>query len=363
MTLKWVLSFSFSILEVCVCVCVAVVSAWLHHGVVRSKLPALSSNVTNRASRTHSVTRSTGLSWLRVCWSNETTTAMQTVSFSCQVISMVIPVWFPLCLFFLLSYWIVSRWVLSGVVHAVRPSRSVGEWCDSVGHQSEWRDVCLCVGPPAGGGVFNGASPPSAASGVFAGVPQEEAGRRPRLWANRRLVAGRHPHPALLPLQPRLPPPPLPSADAADGLPAQLLLLLGARLLRPAERGGQSSRPPELVSAAQRPGQQQPVVRSPHDDLVSTRLIPWEFWTLCIPVSFILCGLYFLLNIKKHLLCLYSNGTIMARSGDSSNMSLVLSNSDIINGRTHYTLHLQKLEHYRIYISKMSPSAHAINVM
>lgn len=84
--------------------CVAVVSAWLHHGVVRSKLPALSSNVTNRASRTHSVTRSTGLSWLRVCWSNETTTAMQTVSFSCQVISMVIPVWFPLCLFFLLSY-------------------------------------------------------------------------------------------------------------------------------------------------------------------------------------------------------------------------------------------------------------------
>lgn len=40
--------------------------------------------------------------------------------------------------------------------------------------------MCVCVSVlQRGGGVFNGASPPSAASGVFAGVPQEEAGRRP----------------------------------------------------------------------------------------------------------------------------------------------------------------------------------------
>ena len=43
-------------------------------------------------------------------------------------------------MFLFLSHWIVgSRWVFSGVVHAVCPSLSFGEWCDSVsGLASVW---------------------------------------------------------------------------------------------------------------------------------------------------------------------------------------------------------------------------------
>lgn len=98
---------------------------------------------------------------------------------------------------------------------------------------------------------------PFADSGVTAGVPEEEARRRSRLRTYReQLISRRHPHPAWLPLYPGLPSSPVPSADAAPCLPAQLLFLLGTH---PADRRGQSTRAPG-GSAVETPGQQRSVV-------------------------------------------------------------------------------------------------------
>lgn len=114
--------------------------------------------------------------------------------------------------------------------------------------------------------LLNSIRLPFADSGVTAGVPEEEARRRSRLRAYReQLVSRRHPHPAWLPLYPGLPSSPVPSADAAPCLPAQLLFLLSTH---PANRRGQSTRAPG-GSAVKTPGQQRPVV----SDTLKSKLI------------------------------------------------------------------------------------------